>query len=67
MQPQETQSLENWVVFLSQAEIPVLKQTGRDLTVLYKDTEKISARGVAQTIARDPMMTVKLLRYLQAS
>ena len=65
MQPQETRSLEDWVNFLSQAEIPVLKQTARDLTVLHEDAENISAREVAQAIARDPMMTVKLLRYLQ--
>ncbi len=65
MQPQETKSLEDWVAFLSQAEIPVLKQTARELTALHEDAEHISARGVAQAIARDPMMTVKLLRYLQ--
>jgi HD-like signal output (HDOD) protein len=65
MQPQETRSLEDWVAFLSQAEIPVLKQTARDLTALHEDAENISARGVAKAIARDPMMTVKLLRYLQ--
>lgn len=65
MQPQETRNLEGWVAFLSQAEIPVLKQTARDLTALHADAENISARGVAQAIARDPMMTVKLLRYLQ--
>ena len=65
MQPQETKSLEDWVAFLSQARIPVLKQTARDLTALHEDAENISARGVAQAISRDPMMTVKLLRYLQ--
>jgi len=65
MQPQETRSLEDWVAFLSQAEIPVLKQTARDLTALHEDAENISARSVAKAIARDPMMTVKLLRHLQ--
>jgi len=65
MQSHESKSLEDWVAFLSQAEIPVLKQTARDLSALHEDEENISARGVAQAIARDPMMTVKLLRYLQ--
>jgi len=65
MQPQETKSLEDWVAFLSQAEIPVLKQTARDLAALHEDADNISARDVAEAIARDPMMTVKLLRYLQ--
>ncbi len=65
MQPQETKSLEDWVAFLSQAEIPVLKQTARDLNALHEDAENISARSVAKAIARDPMMTVKLLHHLQ--
>lgn len=65
MQPQEIKGLAGWVAFLSHAEIPVLKQTARDLTALHEDAENISARGVTEIIARDPMMTVKLLRYLQ--
>jgi HD-like signal output (HDOD) protein len=65
MQLQESRSLEEWVAFLSQAEIPVLKQTARDLSALHEDSENISARGVAKAIERDPMMTVKLLRHLQ--
>lgn len=65
MQSQEIKGLEGWVDFLSQAEIPVLKQTARDLAVLHEDAKDLSARGVAAIIARDPMMTVKLLRYQQ--
>lgn len=65
MHPQEIKSLEDWVAFLSQAEIPVLKQTARELAALHEDAENISARDVALAIARDPMMTVKLLRHLQ--
>lgn len=62
---QEIQGLDGWVNFLSQAEIPVLKQTARDLAALRENPNKLSARGVAQVIAVDPMMTVKVLRYLQ--
>ncbi len=62
---QEIQGLDGWVNFLSSAEIPVLKQTARDLAALREDPNKLSARGVAQVIALDPMMTVKVLRYLQ--
>lgn len=66
MQLQEIKGLDGWVSFLSQAEIPVLKQTERDLNKLLADVEHISARNVADVIACDPMMTVKLLRYLQS-
>jgi HD-like signal output (HDOD) protein len=65
MQQQNVTGLEGWVDFLTTADIPVLKQTARDLAVLHEDQNKLSARGVAQAIAVDPMMTVKLLRYLQ--
>jgi HD-like signal output (HDOD) protein len=63
---QEIQGLNQWVSFLSQADIPVLKQTARDLAALHEDENRLSARGAAQIIVVDPMMTVKLLRYLQA-
>lgn len=62
---QEIKGLEKWVAFLGHAEIPVLGKTARDLAALREDAEKLSARSVARIIARDPMMTVKLLRYLQ--
>ena len=65
MQAKEIKGLEGWVAFLSRAEIPVLKQTARDLAVLHEDADNLSARAVADCIARDPMMTVKLLRYQQ--
>ncbi|MFA5825412.1 MAG: HDOD domain-containing protein [Gallionellaceae bacterium] len=62
---QEKKSLDNWVSFLSQTEIPVLKQTARDLGAMLDDPNRLSARGVALVIALDPMLTVKVLRYLQ--
>ena len=65
MQEQNRKSLEGWVDFLTRADIPVLKQTSRELEALRQDPNKLSARGVAQAIAIDPMLTAKLLRYLQ--
>lgn len=62
---QEKKSLDNWVSFLSQTELPILKQTARDLGTLLDDPNKLSARKVALVIAVDPMLTVKVLRYLQ--
>jgi HD-like signal output (HDOD) protein len=65
MQQQSVTGLDGWVDFLTRADLPVLKQTARDLAALHQDQNRLSARGVAQAIAVDPMMTVKLLRYLQ--
>lgn len=65
MQQLNVTGLSGWLDFLSHAEIPVLKQAARDLEALRQDPNKLSARSVADVIASDPMLTVKLLRYLQ--
>ena len=61
----EVRGLEYWVSMLSHADLPVLKQTARELTALREDDKRLTANSVAKVIARDPIMTVKLLRYLQ--
>lgn len=65
MEQQKLTGLNEWVTFLSEVEIPVLKHTARGLQTLQQDKDKLSARGVAHIIKYDPLMTVKLLRYLQ--
>lgn len=62
---QGAKDLRGWVAFLSHAEIPVLKQTARDLQALREDDDKADPHSIALIVARDPMMTAKLLRYLQ--
>lgn len=64
MQP-EKRDLQGWVKFLAGAEIPILKQTLRDLHAL-RESENTSAHDISKVIARDPMMTALLLRYLQS-
>ena len=61
----EKRSLEGWAAFLGHADIPVLARTGQDLAELRRDEELLSARNVARVVLRDPLMTVKLLYYLQ--
>jgi HD-like signal output (HDOD) protein len=61
----EAKGQEYWVAIITRADLPVLKQTARDLAALRADDDRISAQSVAAVIKRDPIMTVKLLRYLQ--
>ena len=61
----ETRGLEHWVAVLTRADLPVLKQTARELAELRADDNKLNTSSVSEVIARDPIMTVKLLRYLQ--
>ena len=58
-------SLSEWVNFLTTTEIPVLKQTARNLQALEQDEQHMCARSIAHVVKYDPLMTVKLLRYLQ--
>lgn len=62
---QERTALKDWVAKLSHSELPVLKHTARELAALREDEDKLSAQAIAGIIASDPLMTVKLLRYLQ--
>ncbi len=57
--------LNEWVYKLSQSELPVLRHTARDLAMLRQDEQNLTAHTLALAIKYDPLMTVKLLRYLQ--
>lgn len=61
----ESGGLEHWVAVLTRADLPVLKQTARDLAALREDDRRLNAYSIAEVITRDPIMTVKLLRHLQ--
>ena len=63
--PQQPKSMAAWLAFLGQAEIPVLKQTARELERLSADESHLDARSIANVVTDDPLMTVKLLRYMQ--
>ncbi len=63
--PQQPKSLAAWLAFLGQADIPVLKRTARELERLCADEALLNARGIANVVTDDPLMTIKLLRYMQ--
>ncbi|MDO9013032.1 MAG: HDOD domain-containing protein [Gallionella sp.] len=63
---QDNKALNEWVYKLSKSELPVLKHTARDLAALRADDEKLTAHSIAHAIKHDPLMTLKLLRYLQS-
>lgn len=64
----ETQrrSMKEWLVLLRQADIPVLEQTARELQRLRDNEALLDPRNIAQVVTDDPLMTVKLLRFMQA-
>jgi HD-like signal output (HDOD) protein len=62
----DNKALHEWVTRLSQSALPVLKHTARDLAALRADEVRLNAHAISKVIASDPIMTVKLLRYLQS-
>jgi len=54
-----------WLGFIRTAEIPVLKQTAREIARLQADEDKLSARAIAATVYNDPMMVFRVLSYSQ--
>lgn len=56
--------LDQWVALLSTS-MPVLKQTARELEALRAQGDRLAVSDITAVIARDPLMTIKLLRYLQ--
>lgn len=54
-----------WVNFFATADIPVLKQTAREIAHLKEDEDKQSARAITTAVIHDPMMVFKVLSYSQ--
>lgn len=62
---QQQKTLDEWLAFLGTADIPALRHTARELGRLHADETRFTARVVADVVADDPLMTLKLLRHLQ--
>jgi HD-like signal output (HDOD) protein len=54
------------VNYLSQADIPVLKRTTRELARLRENEENVTGRQLAGAILHDPLMTLRVLAYIEA-
>jgi len=63
--PLQSKDLVDWVDFIKQVEIPVLKQTAREIARLQEDEDKLSARALTGVVLNDPMMVFKVLCYSQ--
>ena len=62
---QPLSSLEAWVAYFSQATIPVLRHTAQELELLRGNAEKVNARVLAGVILHDPLMTLRVLAYIE--
>ncbi|MEI7430616.1 MAG: HDOD domain-containing protein [Betaproteobacteria bacterium] len=62
---QPLQDLEAWVIFFSNAEMPILRQTARRLEEARSNIDSISGRDIANIVLQDPLMAVRILAYIQ--
>ncbi len=65
MLKQRFDSLAGWVDYLSHQQIPLLEHTQQALRELAGRLEEVSVRDIAALIRHDPLLSLKVLRYLQ--
>ncbi|SDG84887.1 HDOD domain-containing protein [Propionivibrio dicarboxylicus] len=65
MLDQPLPDLDAWIAFFSEAELPILRQTGRRLEEAQVDIDKLNGRDIATIVLQDPLMAVRVLSYIQ--
>lgn len=59
------EEMQSWVAYFSQVQPPVLRRTMQELEGLRENAEKANARVLSAVILQDPMMTLRVLAYLE--
>jgi HD-like signal output (HDOD) protein len=54
-----------WVSHFGREELPVLERTVAELESIRLDSERVSTQQVSDVVMHDPLMTFKVLRYIQ--
>ncbi|HEX6735072.1 MAG TPA: HDOD domain-containing protein [Azonexus sp.] len=54
-----------WVLLFSNNSLPVLRATRRRLDEMRADLDRVDTRELARVILQDPIMTVRVLAYIQ--
>ena len=59
-------SLPDWVKLLGTLKTPVLKSTVDEIARLRKNEDSVTGRDLSNILLRDPLMTLKVLRFSQS-
>ena len=62
---QPLQDLDSWILFFSNAEMPILRQTARRLEEAHQNIDRINGRDIANIVLQDPLMAIRVLAYIQ--
>ncbi|MBK6403373.1 MAG: HDOD domain-containing protein [Rhodocyclaceae bacterium] len=58
--------LDSWVAYLSHVQPPVLRHTVQELEQLRANAERVNGRVLSSIILQDPMMTLRVLAYIES-
>lgn len=58
-------NLESWVDLFTESSLPILRHTRRQLDAMFERIDSISARELALVVLQDPIMSVRVLAYIQ--
>lgn len=58
--------IESWVAALSGAEVPVLARTISEIGKLRRREDDVTAREISNAVLRDPLFTLRILRYIES-
>ncbi|HEX2829011.1 MAG TPA: HDOD domain-containing protein [Burkholderiales bacterium] len=61
----ELRTPQSWISRFGQSELPVLAQTIAALDAVRQDIDNVSMPRLADAVMHDPLMTFKVLRYIQ--
>jgi HD-like signal output (HDOD) protein len=60
-------SIDSYIAYFSQAPLPVLRRTVRALAELRAEEDNVSGRRIATVVLQDPLMTLRVLVYIEAN
>jgi HD-like signal output (HDOD) protein len=64
--PHPPQDLASWLTLVSDAEIPILRQTGRRLEQARRNIDRVTGRDITDIVLQDPLLAIRVLAYIQA-
>lgn len=65
MLTQALDSIESYITYFSEREIPALRRSMRALAELREHEDRISGRSLAAEVIRDPLLALRVLVYLE--
>ena len=57
--------IDSWTLLFSNNGLPILRVTKRRLEEMRADLDRVDARELARLVLQDPIMTVRVLAYIQ--